>query len=474
MVLTGGFETAKLFRGWRADLPLIAETSGKNAIVVTPSADFDLAVADIAKSAFGHAGQKCSAASLVITVGSVGTSERFRRQLLDAVTSLRVGYPDDPASVTGPVIEPPGPKLHAGFIELAPGESWLLEPRQLDESGRLWSPGIRHGVKPGNPFHQTEYFGPILGIIQASNLAEAVKIQNGVAYGLTAGIHSQDPNEVSFWLDNVEAGNCYVNRGITGAIVRRQSFGGWKRSAVGATAKAGGPNYLTCFGHFEPRDMSDDPLPPLPDDPALHTLIDAASSDGPDRERRMLHLAAASDDTAWATHFGVAKDESGVGVERNLFRYHPTEVTIRVSAFTPVWEVVRVVMAARRVNATVHLSITNPLPEGVQKALTRPGGWSVASLTVESELAFVKRVQATPPARIRLLNGSEAVMQVHFDGNPEVAIWSGPVTLSGRVEALPFVVEQAVSMTVHRFGTPDSRFVALAESLERRAVNQLR
>lgn len=106
VILTGGWETANLFRSWRPDLPLLAETSGKNAIVITPSADIDLAVADLVKSAFGHAGQKCSAASLAILVGSVAESERFHRQLLDAVSSLTVGLPDDPEVTMGPIIEP--------------------------------------------------------------------------------------------------------------------------------------------------------------------------------------------------------------------------------------------------------------------------------------------------------------------------------------------------------------------------------
>jgi L-proline dehydrogenase (EC 1.5.99.8)/delta-1-pyrroline-5-carboxylate dehydrogenase (EC 1.5.1.12) len=154
LILTGGYETAQLFRSWRADLPLLAETSGKNALIVTPSADFDVAVADIVKSAFGHAGQKCSAASLVILVGSVAKSERFRRQLMDAVTTLRVGYPDNPESVMGPVIERPGSKLNSGLTELGPGETWLLTPQLLDDQGRLWSPGVREGVKPGSTFHQ--------------------------------------------------------------------------------------------------------------------------------------------------------------------------------------------------------------------------------------------------------------------------------------------------------------------------------
>ena len=466
VVLTGGFETAKLFRGWRADLPLIAETSGKNAMVITPSADFDIAVADLAKSAFGHAGQKCSAASLAILVGSVADSERFRRQLIDAVTSVQVGYPDNPATVMGPVIEPPGSKLHSGLTELENGEKWLVEPKPLDDSGRLWSPGIRDRVKPGSTFHQTEYFGPVLGLMRAANLEEALRIQNGVSYGLTAGIHSFDPEEVRYWLDTVEAGNLYVNRGITGAIVRRQSFGGWKKSAVGATAKAGGPNYLTAFGVFQPAEAGNDAPPPASDERGAVAFLDAVSGSlGPD-EQAFLQRAAHSDIEAWRNHFGIARDESHVGVERNMFRYRPATATLRISAFTPLQDITRVLMAARSVGATLHVSSAEALPEQLRSLITGGlSGWSVASLHIEGERDFVARVKTDPPARIRLLNGPSDVLHVQFDGNPEVAVWSGPVTASGRVEGFPFVLEQAVSMTVHRFGTLDGRFVELAESL---------
>ena len=193
VILTGGWDTAKLFRSWRPELALLAETSGKNAIVVTPSADLDLAVADVSKSAFGHAGQKCSAASLAILVGSVGKSERFNRQLLDAVSSLVVGWPDDPTTVMSPIIETAQDKLLSALTTLQEGERWLLEPKSLDSSGRLWSPGIRAGVKPGSEFHRTEYFGPVLGIMHASDLDEAIRWQNATDFGLTAGIHSLDP-----------------------------------------------------------------------------------------------------------------------------------------------------------------------------------------------------------------------------------------------------------------------------------------
>ena len=180
----------------RPDLHLLAETSGKNAVIVTPSADLDLATKDVVQSAFGHAGQKCSASSLVVLVGSVATSERFHRQLLDAASSLHVAHPADPRAEMGPVIEAPGEKLRRGLTELGPGERWALRPRPLDETGRLWSPGIRSGVRPGADAHLTEYFGPVLAVMTAETLEEAIGIVNAVDYGLTSGLHSLDREEI--------------------------------------------------------------------------------------------------------------------------------------------------------------------------------------------------------------------------------------------------------------------------------------
>ncbi|MFV0285573.1 MAG: proline dehydrogenase family protein, partial [Demequina sp.] len=131
VILTGAFETAQRFLAVRPDLDLRAETSGKNALVVTPSADVDLAVRDLVQSAFGHAGQKCSAASLVILVGSAAASLRFRDQLIDAVTSLRVGPAGDPRTQMGPVILPPAGKLRRALSTLEEGEEWWVEQREL-------------------------------------------------------------------------------------------------------------------------------------------------------------------------------------------------------------------------------------------------------------------------------------------------------------------------------------------------------
>ncbi|TKV29878.1 aldehyde dehydrogenase family protein [Arthrobacter sp. NamB2] len=448
VILTGGYETAELFRSFRTDLPLLAETSGKNAIIVTPSADLDLAAKDVAQSAFGHAGQKCSAASLVILVGSVASSPRFRNQLLDAVTSLSVGYPDDPGTQMGPVIEPAEGKLLDGLTVLGEGESWLVEPQRLDDSGRLWSPGVRDGVRRGSTYHLTEYFGPILGIMTAATLDEAIALQNDIDYGLTSGIHSLDSREIATWIDGVQAGNLYVNRGITGAIVQRQPFGGWKKSAVGAGTKAGGPNYLVGLGAWTSRESEaqDAPLP------VVAPLLSAARSAGlsaPDLAR--LDRAAASDAAAWAAEFGRVKDVSGLPVERNLFRYLPHPVTVRLAEGAALVDLVRVLLAAVAADSVVTVSSAVDLPASLRAVVAARSN----SIIIEDDEAWLARSASLDARRVRLIGGSASALARATGGPPDLAIYAQPVTESGRVEMLPFLQEQAISVTAHRFGTPN-------------------
>ena len=461
VILTGAYETAQLFRSWRLELPLVAETSGKNAIIVTPSADLDLAVADIVRSAFGHAGQKCSAASLAILVGSVARSERFARQLEDAARTLRVGWPQQRASQMGPLVEPAHGKLLDALTTLGPGEQWMLQPRRLDDRGLLWSPGIRTGVQPGSEFHRTEYFGPVLGIMTAATLDEAIELQNAVEFGLTAGIHSLDTAEVARWLDTVQAGNLYVNRGITGAIVRRQPFGGWKRSAVGAVAKAGGPNYVASLGSWaavEREPVNDILLDGISERVASVIKKAQTGMDFPGFDR--VRAAAQSDERAWRAEYGVSRDVSGLGVERNVFRYLPTTVTVRLCEGEPLDRLVRLIAAAARAGATIDISTALPLPTALVQSFAAPvPPVTVRSLNVESDAAWLARVPGTDAARIRLVGGDPVALAAVLDA--DTAIVAGPVTTSGRVELLPFLREQSVSITAHRFGNPDREFAEL-------------
>lgn len=437
LILTGAYETATLFSSWRPQLRVLAETSGKNALIVTPHADLDLAAKDVAASAFGHAGQKCSAASLVITVGSVSKSRRFGAQLADAVLSLHVGEPTDPTVEMGPIIEPPGEKLAAGLHGLGEGQSWLAEPRQLDEEGRLFTPGVRRGVREGSTYHLTEYFGPILGIMHADTLEDAVRMQNGTSYGLTAGLHSLDPDEIAWWTEHVEAGNLYVNRGITGAIVQRQPFGGWKRSAVGQTAKAGGPNYLI---HL--MDQADGPTIP---DPAEDPVA-------------WLEAARASDLEQWATTFA-PRDEQQLHGEINVLRYLPLPVLVRAAAGTPVHELTRVLYAGATVGAEVEVSVA----EESLVEVAREAGIPAEAIRVEDADAFADRLPVLTCSRIRLLGEPDPTLLAAHAQRIEIALFTGPVLASGRVELLTFLHEQAISATNHRYGNPLPHTLDLTE-----------
>jgi RHH-type proline utilization regulon transcriptional repressor/proline dehydrogenase/delta 1-pyrroline-5-carboxylate dehydrogenase len=440
VILTGATETAELFRSWRPDLRLHAETSGKNALVVTPNADMDLAVADLVDSAFGHAGQKCSAASLGILVGTVGDHERFRRQLVDATRSLTVGPATDLETDMTPTTPPPSDKLLRGLTTLEPGESWLLEPEQLDEGGHTWSPGIRDHVQPGSWFHMTECFGPVLGLIRVDTLAEAIAVQNQVAYGLTGGIHSLDEDEVATWLDAVEVGNAYVNRVITGAIVRRQPFGGWKASVVGPGAKAGGPNMVPSLGTWH-----DDGDPTNLADPsaAVRGLLARAADLFDGARLDAIGKAAGSDAWWWQREFGIAHDPTRLSFQANVMRYRALpRWFVRAAADARPGQVVRCVVAA--VTAGTPVTVSTP-DEDLAEAVTHVAGDQRGVVVVVEERPLVgpgiQRVQV-----VGSLEDTIAGLPV------DIHVEDRPVVGSGRVMLPRVLREQSVSHDVHRFG----------------------
>ena len=398
VILTGSSETAAMFKDWNPRLRLFAETSGKNSLIITPHADIDLAVTHLVASAFGHSGQKCSAASLAICVGDVYESQRFRRQLVDAVESLDVGLATDISTTVGPLIGAPPPKLQRGLETLDDGEEWLVEPKRLDD--HLWSPGVRIGVKPGSWYHQTECFGPVLGIMAARDLDEAITLQNGNEFGLTGGIHTLDPNEIEQWIDRVQVGNAYVNRQITGAIVQRQPFGGWKKSSVGPGAKAGGPNYVAQLGTWHPT---------------TGVSLDA------------LEAIRTSDKRSWETEFSVEHDPTDLYCEANIFRDRPlAAVGLYLGSDADQSEVDRVEVAA----ATAGCRLI-PVPEQTEDL----GKWAAG--------AGIERVRAVG------MVGDAARRSATQSG---IHLADDPVTANSYLELRHFVREQAISRTLHRFG----------------------
>ena len=242
VILTGGTETALAMLAAKPMMNLLAETGGKNATIVTALADRDQAIKNVIHSAFSHSGQKCSATSLLILEKEVYDDPKFRETLCDAVESLEVGSAWQLHTKVGPLIRPPAGDLEQALKELEPGESWAVMPRlHVDDNPHLVSPGVKWGVRPDSVTHCTEFFGPLLGVMPARDLHEAIDLVNATGYGLTSGLESLDDREQRLWQEGIRAGNLYINRPTTGAIVLRQPFGGMGKSAVGPGIKAGGP-----------------------------------------------------------------------------------------------------------------------------------------------------------------------------------------------------------------------------------------
>lgn len=395
VVLTGSMETARMFLDWDPTLCLHAETSGKNSVVITAAADVNQAIKDTIKSAFGHAGQKCSAASLAIVEASVYDDPTFHVRLADAARSLVVGRATDLGTVMGPLIAEPRGNLARALTTLEPGESWLLEPREI--SPTTWTPGIRRDVRPGSWFHVTECFGPVLGVMRADDLDHAIELQNAPEYGLTGGIQSLDAAEVATWLDRVEVGNAYVNRHITGAIVQRQPFGGWKSSSVGAGCKPGGPHHLDGYGTW------------------------TGSAD----------VATAPGDFArsWHGRFGTSIDATGLSCERNVLRYRPLD---------------RVIVRAARLDDATAIARAAAGTCGVPVEMSTP--------ETESDQALAQRLHAvTGSVRLRVLmeTSPDLLAAAHRAG---VTVDRAPVTGLGDIELPHWLKEQAVSESTHRYG----------------------
>jgi len=225
---------------------VIAEMGGKNAIIVDADADLDEAVVGVMKSAFGYQGQKCSACSRVIVLDAV--YDALVERLVEASRSLKVGPAEDPATSLSAVIDSDAyeriQKYIAGGRKTA-REVLAVDVGSLDDEGYYIGPHIFTHVAPDDPLAQEEIFGPVLAVIRAADLDEAIRIFNDTDYALTGGIFSRSPEHFDRACRELLVGNLYLNRGITGALVGRQPFGGFRLSGIGT--KAGGPDYLLQF-----------------------------------------------------------------------------------------------------------------------------------------------------------------------------------------------------------------------------------
>jgi len=449
VVLTGSTDTAKLFFKMRPGLDLVAETGGKNAIIVTSMADRDLAIKDIVQSAFGHSGQKCSACSLLICEAEIYDDPHFLNTLKNAAESLKVGSQWDLSTKVGPLIGSPNPALKRALTSLDDGEAWLLEPKQDSKNPNLWSPGIKIGVKEGSFTHTTELFGPVLAVMRANHLPHALKLADGTRYGLTAGLHSLDEREQSYWLRNIVAGNCYINRTITGAIVQRQPFGGCKESGFGPGAKAGGPNYVMQLMHPGQKNSPEHNLPIQLLRKKVQSIDSSLRKILKPKDLDIWTASVGSYGFFWKNYFSKRHDPSGILGQDNLFYYVPREyILLRLNSNDAVFDAFIAVAAALICGTFLEISTDNREFFNILKPFH--DGKNI-KVTLEQEKELINRISKNNLNRFRFFSKPSPALEKSLADSACNVIISKPLA-NGRIELLKFLREVSISRDYHRYG----------------------
>ncbi len=462
VILTGGTATARSLLEAKPDLNLLAETGGKNATIVTSMSDRDLAISHVLQSAFGHSGQKCSATSLLILEEEIYNDERFKRTLCDAVRSLPVGSAWELHNIMGPLIRPPEGDLDQGIKELETGESWAVMPTKLENNPNLYSPGVKWNVQPDSFTHMTELFGPVLGVMKARDLDHAIDLVNHTGFGLTSGLESLDDREQEYWKAHIRAGNLYINRLTTGAVVLRQPFGGMGKSAFGPGIKAGGPNYVaqlmtftqTAFAQGN-EEFSNAQLK------ELYQQLNADADEMINRinveERQQIRQALRSYDLAYVQEFSKVHDDCLLLGQDNQRRYLPVaELRVRVHKKDSAVDIFSRAAAAIAVGSRVTMSYPKGLNStalAVLEYATDTWGGRIEFIE-ESDEELIAVINTRHTDRLRYADPGrvpEAVLRAV--GNSGIYVASMPVVAEGRVELLWYLREQSISFDYHRYGT---------------------
>ncbi|MFV0345505.1 MAG: proline dehydrogenase family protein [Bacteroidales bacterium] len=442
-ILTGGTDTAFNLLKNNPTCPLSAETGGKNAIILTESGDMDHAVLNIVSSAFGNAGQKCSACSLLLVEKGVYDNPEFKSKLKDAVTSLQTGSPWELNNIIGPMITNNNDKLLHAIDNMENGESWLVEPEFLDDEKYILKPTVKWGVRPDSYTFKTELFAPLLAVVRIDSLEEGIKFVNSSEYGLTSGLQSLDEQEQALWKDSIEAGNLYINRGITGAIVNRQPFGGMKLSSFGGGIKAGGVNYTSCFVNFSENEAHNTDVKINPKFKVLQELL-------PEESKARFANAVDSYLKNWKEEFAVERDVNNILGESNVFRYRPIKsCVLRLNGNEELCDIFMVATACSITGTQLTIS-HNTDNTTVQKAETALKAMKV-KIKEQSEELFLAELSQYERGRTFSSDLSDAVYQKTSETGKYIA--TAEAIAEGRVELLHYLKEQSLTHEYHRYGS---------------------
>ncbi len=465
VILTGGTETGMAMLRQKPGMLLSAETGGKNATIVTAMADRDQAIKNVVYSAFGNSGQKCSATSLLILEKEIYNDENFKRQLVDAARSFKAGSCWDFANKMGALIKPPSGELERAMTTLESSETWALQPEMVDGNPQMWTPGIKYDVQPGSVTHMTEFFGPLLGVMQAEDLEDAIELVNQTGFGLTSGLESLDEREQAHWKKAIRAGNLYLNRGTTGAITLRQPFGGMGKSALGPAIKAGGPNYVAQF--MDAKDITPPKIGAIGKEHALLRMALAW------RRKimwgRLKPYAEDIDKTIraiksylyhWEQEFSQEKDFFHLRGQDNIHRYLPIgAIGVRLHPEDSLFDVLARIAATRITGNTAVVSIPEELDNEVAAFLSSMEGRELlgpspvhrqSDEALIAAMAVLQRIRYAAPERV-----PEAVLKAAAGKGYYIA--RQPVVMEGRLELIHYLQNQSLCHNYHRYGNLGER-----------------
>ncbi|WP_159023074.1 bifunctional proline dehydrogenase/L-glutamate gamma-semialdehyde dehydrogenase [Formosa sp. L2A11] len=407
VILTGGTDTAQFLLNRNPDLNLFAETGGKNAIIVSALSDRDQAIKNVVQSAFGNTGQKCSATSLLILEKEVFDDIHFKTLLKDAVESRIYGKPWDFHTQIGPLAVPINERIKH-VIDNTKDEDWLVKPELTGDY--LLKPGVKWGITTDDYGYKNELFGPILFVMQSEGLYDAIEKVNNVKYGLTSGIESLAPEEINYWKNHIKAGNLYINRGTTGAIVQRQPFGGMKASCYGFGMKAGGVNYVRQFLNLESQD------------------IDISKIE--DNYMR-----------SYLGHFNKEIDYSKIRGQHNTCRYLKSEKVMVLVGKDTLKEHIEMVSTACSVLKTkVEFITTENIDWTFDDVLVKIDDWTALESAINFNTCFRS-----------ITNTVTDTFKVMLHKN-HVHLYDRTPNINGRFELLNYLTEQSISYNYHRYG----------------------
>ncbi len=442
VISTSKFQTAQKFLSVNPYLDLTGIANGINTMYISAMADRKQAIKNLVSSAFNFSGQKYGATSIAIVEDEVYRDLHFRKQLKDAAESLPVGSQWDLKTFINPLIQKPDETLLKQLTTLENNEKWLLKPKQDPQNPNIWSPGIKYDVSAHSDCFKTPYLGPVLSLIKAKNIHHAIELIHSIPFGLSAGLQSLDEREHHIWLSHVEVGNYYINRQMNDFIIRREPFGGCKKSSFGQGFKEGGPNFLkTCM---IPSQVNI-PKQKRSQNEKVNKLTPFLEKIDLTAEQLGLWYASISNYAFWWKRMKQQRDPSKIIGQDNYFGYIPlSQITLRITSSSAPLDILRVCAAALTCESPMEISYDSSQTDGSNL-------FFLLKTVDEKEEDLLKRIRKGEIQRLRMVAKAP---RYYYESAAESGCYIAdqPVLANGRCELLHYIREITISYDYHRNG----------------------